>query len=177
MDSDAIPDSFPKTIPCPAEVRALCDWNARHQYPISGYFELCAHDDETLRCWFGTDRAIDDLAQFGSGGDGSLYCVWRAADGSFPVVHLGSEGDAIYVLAPTALDFLRLLAIGYGEIGFADLASPPSEEDRAESVNPSFQRWVNETYGIEIPSLGDEIVQLNSAKHAKLQAWIDQRCG
>ena len=177
MDAGSIAAAFPATIPCPPEIRALCDWATANGYPISGYFEICDHDDETLRCWFGTERAIGDLAQFGAGADGSLYCIWRAPDGSFPVVHLGSEGDAIYVLAPFILEFLRLLAIGYDEIGFADLASPPTEEDREENVNPAFQNWVTETYGVSLPETGAEIVELEAPKHAALKEWINERCG
>jgi len=177
MDPETIAASFPPTIPFPDELRQLCEWAGESGDPISGYFELEAHDDETLRCWFGTENAIGDLAQFGAGADGSLYCVWRSPDGSFPVVHLGSEGDAIYVLAPTVLDFLRLLAIGYDEIGFADLASPPTAEDQEENVNPKFQKWVEETFQVSIPHVGDEIVQLNAEKHVQLKSWIDERCG
>ena len=177
MDTNALAATFPTTIQLPNEIRALCEWAANNGRHISGYFELCGHDDETLRCWFGTERAIGDLAQFGSGADGSLYCIWRAPDGSLPVVHLGSEGDAIYVLAPSALEFLRLLAIGYDEIGFADLASPPTEEDREENVNPTFQQWVADTYDVSIPDTGGAIVNLDSPKHAALQGWINERCG
>lgn len=177
MDADTIAAAFPSTIQCPSEIRALCDWTTANGYPISGYFELREHDDETLRCWFGTEQAIGDLAQFGAGADGSLYCVWRSPEGSFPVVHLGSEGDAIYVLAPSAVDFLRLLAIGYDEIGFADLASPPTDEDCEENVNPKFQAWVTETFAVSLPETGAEIVVLDSPKHTTLQEWINERCG
>ena len=102
--------------------------------------------------------------------------VWHAPDGTFPVVHLGSEGDAIYVLAPSPLDFLRLLAIGYHEIGFADLASPPTEEEREESVNPAFQSWVTEIRKGSLPETGAEIVESDASKHAALQEWINERC-
>lgn len=177
MDADTISAAFPSTIPFPPAIRAVCDWTTTNGYPISGCFELRDHDDDTLRCWFGTERAIGYLAQFGAGADGSLYCVWRSPDGSFPVVHLGSEGDSIYVLAPSPLDFLRLLAIGYDEIGFADLASPPTEEDREENVNPAFQNWVTETYSVSLPETGAEIVELDAPKHAAPQEWINERCG
>jgi len=177
MDADALAATFPATIQLPIEIRALCEWSSTNGYPISGYFELRKHDDETLRCWFGSEAAIGDLAQFGAGADGSLYCVWRSPDGTVPIVHLGSEGDAIYVLAPTPMDFLRLLAIGYDEIGFADFASPPTEEDLEENVNPTFQRWVSDTYGVTVPATGAEIVQPDADKHVHLQAWINQRCG
>lgn len=177
MDADSLSAAFPSTIPFPREICSLYEWTTANGYPISGYFELCDHDDETLRCWFGTRLAIGDLAQFGVGADGSLYCVWRSPDGSFPVVHLGSEGDAILVLAPSPLEFLRLLAIGYDEIGFADLASPPTEEDREENVNPAFQKWVTETYGVSLPATGAEIVDLDAPKHLAFQQWIHERCG
>ena len=177
MDADALASTFPSAIQLPEEIRALCEWTTTNGYPISGYFELREHDDATLRCWFGSEAAIGSLAQFGAGADGSLYCVWRSPDGSEPIVHLGSEGDAIYVLAPTPIEFLRLLAIGYDEIGFADIASPPTEEDRQENVNPVFQSWVAETYGVTIPANGAQIVQPDADKHAELQSWINERCG
>ncbi|NNE00270.1 MAG: hypothetical protein HKN47_23370 [Pirellulaceae bacterium] len=177
MDANTLAASFPATIALPPEIRALCDWTAANGYPISGYFELREHDDETLRCWFGSEAAIGDLAQFGAGADGSLYCIWRSPDDSQSIVHLGSEGDAIFVLASNPLEFLRLLAIGYDEIGFADLKSPPTQEDREENVNANFQRWVSDTYSVSIPDTGADIVQPDSQKHADLQAWIDERCG
>lgn len=177
MNADALAATFPSTIELPPEIRALCDWVASNGYPISGYFELRDHDDETLRCWFGSDAAIGDLAQFGAGADGSLYCVWRSPDGHQPIVHLGSEGDAIYVLAPTPTEFLRLLAVGYGEIGFADLESPPSEEDEPENINAAFQQWVSDTFDVAIPAIGADIVAPEDGKHARLQSWINERCG
>ncbi|MEM7558614.1 MAG: hypothetical protein AAF394_05790 [Planctomycetota bacterium] len=81
------------------------------------------------------------------------------------------------MLAPSALEFLRLLAIGYDEIGFADLASPPTDDDRQEYVNPTFQAWVSETYGVSLPETGAEIVELDSQKHAALRDWVHERCG
>ena len=92
MDANHLAQSFPPSIPLPRELRSLCDWVRDNGYPISGYFELREHDDETLRCWFGSDKAIGQLAQFGAGPDGSLYCIWRQEDGRMPIVHMGSEG-------------------------------------------------------------------------------------
>lgn len=178
MDADALAASFPPKIELPQEIRALCAWVATNGYPISGYFELRAHEDETLRCWFGNEKAIGQLAQFGAGADGSLYCVWRRPDGSTPIVHLGSEGDALLVLAPTALEFLRLLAIGYGELGYAELDKPATEEEEAaEQIHPKFQQWVRDTFGVSVPETGVEIVAPGSAAHAIFAAWVDERCG
>ncbi|HPF38826.1 MAG TPA: hypothetical protein PK093_09290 [Phycisphaerae bacterium] len=131
------------------------------------------HDDETIRCWFGSDAAIGRLAIFGHGPDGTLYAVWNQDDGRRPIVHIGSEGTDTFVLASNALDFLRLLAIGYDEIGFADLSAPPDSED----VNPAFQEWVATTFRVAIPPTGVEIVQPAQASHDDLGKWIELRIG
>ena len=177
MNADEMASTFPSTIQLPAELRRLCNWVASRGYPISGYFEIREHDDETLRCWFGTDAAIGDLAQFGAGADGSLYCLWRSTDGHLPIVHMGSEGDHNLVLAQSPVDFLRLLAIGYGEIGFADFDSPPSEEGEPDNINPEFQHWVTSTFDTTIPDVGASIVLPADKKHKDFQDWIDARCG
>ena len=100
----------------------------------------------------------------------------RTHRGSQPIVHLGSEGDEIYVLAPTTIDFLRLLAVGYGELGSAEFASPPSEEDEPDNINPAFQNWVSDTFDVAIPVNGADIVGPADSKHRKFQSWIDDRC-
>jgi hypothetical protein len=177
MNADDLATSFPSTIKLPEAFRALCDWVTANGYPISGFFELRKHDDETLRCWFGTDAAVGHLAQFGAGADGSLYCLWRSPDGQFPIVHMGSEGDHNLVLAPTPVDFLRLLAMGYGELGFADFDSPPSEEEEPDNINKDFQRWVTSTFDTTIPRVGASIVLPTDRKHRDFQEWINARCG
>lgn len=177
MKANELEATFPQTIQFPPELGKLCQWTEDNGYPISGYFELSEHEDETIRLWFGSEAAVGDLAQFGSGADGSLYCVWRAPDGTQPIVHLGSEGDAILVLAPNTTEFLRLLAIGYDEIGFADLESPPVDEEGEENKNPEFQRWVTQTFNVALPAIGAEIVQPDDDKHSRLNAWVQERCG
>ena len=87
------------------------------------------------------------------------------------------EGDAIFVLAPTPVEFLRLLAIGYGELGFADFDSPPSEEDEPDNINGDFQRWVSTTFNVTIPDIGAEIVFPSHKRHTDFQNWINARCG
>ena len=143
-------------------------------YPISGYFELSSHEDETIRLWFGSDKAVGHLAQFGSGPDGSLYCIWRQEDGRTPFVHMGSEGQNNIVLASDALGFLRLLAVGYDEIGFVDLSSPPENK---EEVNPAFQTWVTSTFNVTIPLTGQEITRPAQETHDDFEKWIVLRCG
>jgi len=173
MDANALAKSFPASIPLPAEFRALCAWLKGNGYPISGYFELCKHSDKTIRLVFGTDKAVGHLAQFGSGPDGSLYCIWRQEDNRLPIVHMGSEGQNNFVLASDAVGFLRLLAIGYDEMWFDDLSSPAA----GEQVNRAFQAWVSETFNVAIPDTGSEITGPAQEAHDNFQEWINARCG
>ncbi len=175
MDGELLAAAMPEGFELPAEFRELCKWVARHGYPISGYFELRTHSDDTIRDWFGSQKPLGHLAQFGAGSDGSLYCLWRCEDDRMPIVHLGSEGDHCIVLASTPLDFLRLLAIGYDEIGFADLTAPPSVQDAGETVNPEFQKWVETRFLTTIPSTGVEIVDPAQARERNFQKWIQEQ--
>ena len=177
IDAESLAESFPPGIALPTELQSLCSWVKQCGYPISGYFELREHDDETIRCWFGSDAAVGQLAQFGAGADGSLYCLWRCPDGSVPIVHMGSEGQYNFVLASSPVDFLRLLAIGYDEIGFADLDAPPIQDEDDPTVNLTFQRWVSDTFNTTIPRAGSEIVAPAQNSHDNFQSWIEPLCG
>jgi hypothetical protein len=169
MDITKIRNRFPAGIAVPPELESLCTWLAKHGYPISGGFELYADEHESIRHWFGTDAVNDRFGVFGTGPDGSLYAIWRQDDGRTPIVHMGSEGQNNFVLAGKMLDFLRLLAVGYDEIGFADLAAPPD----GDGVNPAFRRWVEETFRTRVPATGVEIRSPAQASHQDFQSWID----
>lgn len=169
MDVARIRQHFPHGIPVPPELEALCAWFGEHDYPISGHFELYADEHESVRHWFGTDAVVDRFGVFGTGPDGSLYAFWRQDDGRVPVVHLGSEGENNFVLAGNMRDFLRLLAVGYSEIGFDDLASPPD----ADGVNPEFRRWVEDTFAVRVPRVGSDVTEPAQASHQNFQQWID----
>jgi hypothetical protein len=173
MTPNDLATSFPDNIQLPSELHALCQWLETHGYPISGHFEMQVHSDETLKNWFGSDKAAGYLACFGQNGDGSLYCLWKQDDGRLPVVHLGSEGQNNVVLASNALEFLRLLAIGYNEIGFEDLSAPPE----GNGVNPAFQNWLITTFNTPIPKTGNEIVLPAQTSYENFQAWIEPRIG
>jgi hypothetical protein len=53
-----------------------------------------------------------------TGADGSVAALWLAPDSRTRIVHLGSGSGSMLtcVLGESAVDFLRLLAIGYDEI-------------------------------------------------------------
>lgn len=98
-----------------------------------------------------------------TGGDGSVAALWTdQASGIQKIVHVGSGSGSVLqcVLADDPIDFLRLLAIGYDEICFADFAAPPPP-DGEFVVTPylPFREWVTDTFRIEIPATGSEIVR------------------
>jgi hypothetical protein len=152
----------------------LCDWSDQNGYPISGCFELRAGDSDTFLYWFGTRLADQELAQFGAGADGSLYCIWSHPSGTFPIIHLGSEGDSIMVLASDFRSFITLLAIGYDEIGFDDLSEPPTDND---DINPRFQKWAQDTFNLTIPKTGKSIIDTNTKLTEELNTFVSSRIG
>ena len=81
------------------------------------------------------------------------------------------------MLASSPVDFLRLLAIGYDEIGFADLDAPPIQDEDDPTVNLTFQRWVSDTFNTTIPRAGSEIVAPAQNSHDNFQSWIEPLCG
>ncbi len=98
-----------------------------------------------------------------------MYCIWKQKNGRQPIVHLGSEGDELKVLANDMKAFLRLLAIGYGDLGHEDTTSPPVD---AEGINPDFQKWVQEDFGLRIPLIGDDIIQEAILTHDDFADWV-----
>ena len=69
-------------------------------------------------------------------------------------------------------DFLRLLAIGYGDIGHEDTCSPPEDK---EEINPDFQKWIREDLGLGIPKVGDEVIQKAISNHDDFAAWVETK--
>ncbi|SHI86362.1 SMI1/KNR4 family protein [Pseudozobellia thermophila] len=172
-----IKNGIPETIPVPKALKLLCDWVDENDYPISGGFELMADDGESIGSWFDSEDVSDRFGVFGTGPDGSLYALWIDDDGHQKIVHLGSEGDALYILADSFVDFLRLLAIGYSEIGSADMTKTAEEwnsDDDDESINPDFQKWVSATFHVTIPKTGSEIMNVNDSL---FKNWVHQKQG
>jgi hypothetical protein len=169
--ADQIEATFPPGIKMPQELRRLCDFLDRTGYPISGNMELRPEGD-SLRAWFGGgSNAWQQLAGFGSGPDGSILALWLYAgtDTSVaPVVHLGSEGDELKVLADNVRDFLVLFGIGYGELGFDDLSQPAAEPGSAARL----REWLNAEFGLCCPTTGADLVQRATAHHPDFAQWV-----
>ncbi len=175
---EEIKKGIPKDIILPAELQKLCEWTEINGYPISGYFELRADDGETMRYWLGFDNLSNRFGIFGAGSDGSLYAFWIDDNNKQKIVHLGSEGDAVYVLAENFVDFLRLLTIGYDEIGFADMSKTIEDwnleigNDKEEGVNTKFIDWVEKEFNVKVPKTGNEIADFDNEE---FKDWIEKQ--
>ena len=98
-----------------------------------------------------------------SGADGSECALWLDDEGHTQIVHIGSGSGSMMtcILVKNALDFLRLLAIGYDEICWDEdyPLSPNSNKDNTfVHPNTQYQEWVQNTFHTTIPKIGLEIV-------------------
>ena len=69
------------------------------------------------------------------------------------------------ILVKNALDFLRLLAIGYDEICWdEEYSSPPNSNKDNTFVHPNtqYQEWVQNTFHTTIPKIGLEVATPHS---------------
>ena len=98
-----------------------------------------------------------------SGADGSECALWLDDEGHTQIVHIGSGSGSIMtcILVKNALDFLRLLAIGYDEICWdEDYPFPPNSNKDNTFVYPNtqYQEWIQNTFHTTIPKIGLEVV-------------------
>ena len=98
-----------------------------------------------------------------SGADGSECALWLDDEGHTQIVHIGSGSGSMMtcILVKNALDFLRLLAIGYDEICWDEYYSLPPNSDKNEMFvhpNTQYQEWVQNTFHTTIPKIGLEVV-------------------
>ena len=98
-----------------------------------------------------------------SGADGSECALWLHDEGHTQIVHIGSGSGSMMtcILVKNALDFLRLLAIGYDEICWdEDYPLPPNSNKNNTFVHPNtqYQEWVQNTFHTTIPKIGLEVV-------------------
>lgn len=118
-----------------------------------------------VRSWFGlpADDSIRVWPFARTGADGSMTALWLDDDRQTRIVHLGSGSGSLLtcVLADNAIDFLRLLAIGYREVCWSDeFAAPPQPWDEdSTTVNAPFREWLVGTFGVTIPETALEIVR------------------
>ena len=88
-------------------------------------------------------------------------------EGRTQIVHIGSGSGSVMtcILVKNALDFLRLLAIGYDEICWNEEYSslPNSNKDNTFVYpNTQYQEWVQNTFHTTIPKIGLEVATPHS---------------
>lgn len=107
--------------------------------------------EASLNGWFepgepGFDRLLPFVELDGSGGVGVL---WLDDDDQVRVAGLGSEGQ-VGLLAENALEFLRLVAIGYDEVG--DFLTEEPEDEESVEAHAAFRAWVQTELGVQVPA-------------------------
>ncbi len=137
--------------------------------PGGTIIEFYAEGNTNLEHWFGVSNpeVLNKLCVFAqTGAEGSMVAFWLDPDGNQKIVHLGSGSGStlVCVLAENAIDFLRLIAIGYDEICWnEEFSEPPNtnleEDDCFVKPNIKFQTWVSEKFNVEIPKTASEVVK------------------
>ena len=137
---------------------------------ISFYVAKPSEREELLEISFGkhkeeTAQRLLSFAQIG--GDGSECALWLDDEGRTQIVHIGSGSGSMMtcILVKNALDFLRLLAVGYDEICWdEEYSSPPNSNKDNTFVHPNtqYQEWVQNTFHTTIPAIGLEVVTPHS---------------
>lgn len=139
-----------------------------NERPGGTIIEFFTEGNIYMDVWFGyaTPEALNRICVFAkTGEDGSTAAFWLDDNGQQKIVHIGSGSGSILAcdLADNAVDFLRLLAIGYDEI--SDLSSSNvslrPNEIKKDIVHPNteFQEWVTSTFNVTIPETASEIVK------------------
>ena len=133
---------------------------------ISFYVAKPSERQELLEISFGkhkeeTAQRLLSFAQ--SGGEGSECALWLDDEGRTQIVHIGSGSGSMMtcILVKNALDFLRLLAVGYDEICWdEEYSSPPNSNKDNTFVHPNtqYQEWVQNTFHTTILKIGLEVV-------------------
>jgi len=128
--------------------------------------EFFGEGNVNMKYWFRSEspEVLSRLCVFAkTGAEGSMAAFWLDPAGGQKIVHLGSGSGSVLVcvLADDAVDFLRLLAIGYDEICWDEQFAEPPNRAGAIFVHPNtaFQNWVSTTFGVSIPAAANEIVK------------------
>jgi hypothetical protein len=175
--------TLPKGMTIPEPIRLLYEWIEENKfykddgkrlgwlYPISEKKQIGTDVTfyATYNSYFkrfdalNSEKVSERICEFAQvGGDGSMAALWLNNEGKTVIVHIGSGSGSTLncVLAEDAVDFLRLLAIGYDEICWdEDYKFTPSELKPDLKPNIAFQNWVKSTFNTSIPQRAIEIVK------------------
>jgi hypothetical protein len=173
MKSEQIEATFPLGHRLPEPIVSICEFLETHGYPISGCFELSEIGMEDVKDWFPDKPEISSqFLPFGRGACGDVYALWlhgsEIQPDTAPVVMFGSEGE-LPVLASSALEFCRLLCLGYAEIGLDD----PLSEPRDYAETEPFRRFMSERFGFELPENAAPIIAEAESSVPNFAAFVE----
>ncbi|KAA8997753.1 hypothetical protein FJU30_18530 [Affinibrenneria salicis] len=197
---------IPAAMPLPARLNDFYQWIEEHgrverygeslsgrlsdDWSVGSDIEFCVSGNPGLHYWFNKPALSDEIRRrlaiiANSGGDGSMIGLWLDDAGRSRFVHLGSGSGSTLccVLADDLADFLRLVAIGYSELGFeGDFSAVPEADEEFQPVNRAFCQWVVATFGGEIPATGKTIVKYPDDMWKKdgqdpFGRWVRQQMG
>ncbi|TPN82796.1 hypothetical protein [Aquimarina algicola] len=177
-----IKEKIPPTIEIPKEFDLFYEWTKEHEEEvISGCFEWRSNYAEFIEGWFGANKA-EKFGMFGAGSTGNIYAFWINENGTQKIVHIGSEGEEMLIIADNFIDFLRFLAIGYDDPSedmnktifdyyIGEYGEEEGQEELEYYVNTEFQNWVRETFNVTIPKKGIEIINISDKT---FEIWVEE---
>lgn len=180
---------LPEEISIPTELKSLYQWIEENKFytddddgkrigflcsknEFRGTLIEFGFEEKDVWYWFDENRNIElkkRFCTFATSADGSICGLWKSDNNEIKVVHIGSGSGStlLCVLANNMLDFIRLLAIGYKEICWEEKFSTAPRQTKK---NIFFQNWVRNTFNVDIPKNGLEIVKYPSTmedEHSK----------
>lgn len=183
-NADKLIASFPQEMMVPEALIAWFRWLDQMDlyrnfdgegYPLAWIDPACQNssmyavpvDTDLAKIW--TQTSTDPLAHlrlapfFRLGGDGTYAALWRDDEGMSQIVVLGSGSGSTLcgVLTRDAVDFLRLIAIGYDELSFPEV----------------FDRTPQEMFAEMEQELGEDDTDLPPAQPLALRAWVELTFG
>jgi len=146
----------------PAELSLAFDWMQQHgraekradlvfATPYAGERQLGAvfQDGLTTEGWLDDEEAAARLLPIAeSDGAGGFIALWRPADGAPAKAVVINDLDQT-LIADSALDLLRLVAIGHDELRTFTISEPAPAESAA--AHAEFRAWVEETFDVDVP--------------------------
>ncbi len=194
---------FPETMVVPEPFQLYFRWLEQHNcygnFDNEGFTHILTDPSQADSCMYITPPEVD-FAQlwtnsqdpavynrlaicFRTGGDGSYAGLWQDDDGEIQIVHLGSGSGSVMlgIMTNNAVDFLRLLAIGYDELCWRDnfdltpeevyLRDNEDEDDDEDedgkniATSPPLPQllrsWIESTFNVQTPRCAADIINPN----------------
>ncbi len=107
----------------------------------------------------------------------SNYGYWRYDGQSLdeaPLVYLSSEGVDNTVLANSLEDFVRIIALGAGNLG---MWRQSYEDVRLDENTTRFREWLSAEMGIVAPTTAEAraIIETARGQHPDIDQWVAER--